>query len=123
MESPSQVQTTSSTPIVTSSVSTSVTNPVVVPVPVPVVQPIEGTYVYVFVKGSLYANFTSLFGLSNDEALALSKRYGNTTTDIDNGLILKAPPTELINALAQLNYKVICSTGEAEITWTLQREA
>lgn len=122
MESPPQVQTTSATPIVTSSVSTSVTNPVVA-IPVPVVQPLEGTYFYVFVKGSLYANFTSLFGLSNDEAYALSKKYGNATTSIDNGLMIKAAPAELINALAQLNYKVICSTGEAEITWTLQREA
>lgn len=122
MESPPQVQTTTSTPVVTSSVSNSTTNPVVA-IPVPVVQPVEGTYVYVFVKGSLYANFTSLFGLSEDEAKALSMRYGNLTTAIDNGLMIKSSPAELINALAQLNYKVICSTGEAEITWTLQREA
>lgn len=122
MESPTQAQTTSASPVVTSTVSTSVANPVVA-IPVPVVQPIEGTYMYVFVKGSLYANFTSLFGLSNDETQALSKRYGNASTSIDNGLMIKAAPTELINALAQLSYKVICSTGEAEITWTLQREA
>lgn len=123
MDSPQQVATTSSsTPAVTSTVSTNVTNPVVA-IPVPIVHPVEGAYVYVFVKGSLYANFTSLFGLSDDESQALSKRYGNATTAIDNGLMIKAPPTELINALAQLSYKVICSTGETEITWTLQREA
>lgn len=120
MDSPQQVQTTTSTPLVTSSVSTSAP---VVAIPVPVIQPVEGTYVYTFVKGSLYASFSSLFGLSDDEAQALSKRYGNAATAIDNGLMIKASPAEVINALAQLNYKVVCSTGEAEITWTLQREA
>lgn len=121
MESPNQqqqVQTTSTTPIVTSSGAGNV-----VAIPVPVVQPLENTYVYAFVKGSLYANFTSLFGLAPEEITALSKRYGGATTGIDNGIMIKSSPAELINALAELGYKVICSTGEAEVTWTMQREA
>ncbi|KAM0729309.1 hypothetical protein ACS0PU_004663 [Formica fusca] len=36
--------------------------------------------------------------------------------------MLKGTPFSVINALAELGYRVICSTGEAEILWTLQRE-
>lgn len=35
---------------------------------------------------------------------------------------IAGPPFSIINALAELGYRVICSTGEAEILWTLQRE-
>jgi len=120
MESPNspntvgQVQTTTATPVAVQQDK--------VVIPVPVVQPVEGNYVYCFVKGSLYANFTSLFGLANEEIQALSKRYNNTTTIVDNGIMIKAPPAELINSLSQIGYKVVCSTGEAEVTWTLQRD-
>jgi hypothetical protein len=95
------------------------TNPVVA---IPVVHPLEGQYVYVFVKGSLYSDCTSVFGLDSNEAKALAKRYNTTSVQIDNGIMIKTGPAEIINALAQLGYKVVCSTGEAEITWTLQRE-
>lgn len=112
-----------STPTQTSNSQTTTiaapTNPVVA---IPVVPSLEGQYVYVFIKGSLYANFTSVFGLDVNEVIALTKRYNNTSTQIDNGIMIKAGPAEIINALSQLGYKVVCSTGEAEITWTLQRE-
>lgn len=37
-------------------------------------------------------------------------------------ICLLGAPLSVINALAELGYKVVCSTGEAEILWTLQRE-
>ncbi|XP_063702438.1 uncharacterized protein LOC134832373 [Culicoides brevitarsis] len=96
--------------------------PNVVAIPVPVVPPLESTYYYVFVRGSIYSDFGSLFGLTQDEITALSTRYNNKVSCVDNGIMIKAPPVDLINSLAQLGYKVVCATGESEITWTLQRE-
>lgn len=96
--------------------------PSVVAIPVPVVPPLESTYYYVFVRGSVYSDFATLFGLTQDEQQALTKRYNNKVSFVDNGIMIKAPAADLINSLAQLGYKVVCSTGEAEITWTLQRE-
>lgn len=116
----------STTPTQTISSQVSVTQaaapPSVVAIPVPVVPPLESTYYYVFVRGSVYSDFASLFGLTQDEQQALSTRYNNKISFVDNGIMIKAPPVDLINSLAQLGYKVVCSTGEAEITWTLQRE-
>lgn len=96
--------------------------PSVVAIPVPVVPPLESTYYYVFVRGSVYSDSASLFGLTQDEQQALTTRYNNKVSLVDNGIMIKAPAAVLINSLAQLGYKVVCSTGEAEITWTLQRE-
>lgn len=79
-------------------------------------------YYYVAVKGSPFASDTTVFGLGQDEILALSKRFPNSGTDVINGVLIKGPPLNIINALAELGYRVICSTGEAEILWTLQRE-
>jgi hypothetical protein len=36
--------------------------------------------------------------------------------------LFPGPPVQVINTLSELGYKVVCSTGEAEIVWTLQRE-
>lgn len=33
-----------------------------------------------------------------------------------------APPFSIINALAELGYRVISSTGDSEVLWTMQRE-
>lgn len=114
-------QTTSTTSQGTATQAAAVAPPVVA-LPVPVVPPLESTYYYVFVRGSVYSDFASLFGLTQDEQQALSKRYNNKVSFVDNGIMIKAPAADLINSLAQLGYKVVCSTGEAEITWTLQRE-
>lgn len=97
-------------------------NVVTIPVPVPAVALNEGTYVYVAVKGSLHSMDSSVFGLNKEEVTALSKRFSNSSTTIINGVNIKGPPIEVINSLSQLGYKVISSTGEAEVTWTLQRE-
>lgn len=90
-------------------------------IPVPIVHH-DGIYAYVAIKGSLHASDSAVFGLNREEVTALSKRFTNGSTIIVNGVLIKAPPLEAINALSQLGYKVVCSTGEAEIIWTLQRE-
>lgn len=83
----------------------------------------SGMYAYVAVKASIHAEDSSVYGLNDDEINALSKKYNNCVRkDVINGIMLKAPPLNVINALGQLGYKVIASTGEAEIVWTLQRE-
>lgn len=102
--------------------------PNVVTMPIPIVPAAavscinEGTYVYVAVKGSLHSMDSSVFGLSKEEVTALSKRFSNSSTAIVNGVNIKGPPIEVINSLSQLGYKVVCSTGETEVVWTMQRE-
>lgn len=81
----------------------------------------ESAYCYVAVKGSLHASDCSVFGLIPAEVLALSKRYPSSS-EVINGMTVKGPPIAVINTLSELGYKVVCSTGEAEVVWTLQRE-
>ncbi|CAD7079206.1 unnamed protein product [Hermetia illucens] len=90
-------------------------------IPVPIVPP-EDIYTYVVVKGSLHAQDCAIFGLNEQETAAFTKRYTNGSTEIVNGILIKIPPLQAINSLSQLGYKVVCSTGEAEIVWTMQRE-
>lgn len=80
------------------------------------------SYYYVAVKGSPFASDCNVFGLTQDEVVALSKRFPNSGSEVINGVMIKGPPLNIINALAELGYRVICTTGEAEILWTLQRE-
>lgn len=93
----------------------------VVTIPVPVVSN-EGTYAYITVKGSLHDRSCQVFGLNDTELQALSKRFENSIKAVVNGVMIAASPMNMINTLAQLSYKVVCSSGEAEICWTLQRE-
>lgn len=102
-------------------VSSTSTNPNVVTIPVPICPP-EDIYTYVAVKGSLHDTNASIFGLNKEEILALSKRFSNGQTEIVNGVMVKGSPIDVVNCLSKLGYKVICSTGEAEIVWTMQRE-
>lgn len=81
----------------------------------------SGMYAYVVVKSSVHASDTSVFGLNNDEVAAISQRYPKKI-DIENGMLFKATPIQMINALGQLGYHVVASTGEAEVTWTMQRD-
>lgn len=96
--------------------------PAVVAVPVPVVPATEGAFCYIAVKSSLYAEDCAVFGLNNDEIRALSNRYSYGSTQIANGVLIKTHAIALMNSLSQLGYKVICSTGETEIVWTMARE-
>lgn len=93
----------------------------VVTIPVPIVHN-EGTYTYVTVKGSLHDRSCSVFGLNDTEIQALSKRFESGIKSVVNGVMVAASPMTMMNTLAQLSYKVICSCGEAEICWTMQRE-
>ncbi|XP_065355562.1 uncharacterized protein LOC135950004 [Calliphora vicina] len=93
----------------------------VVTIPVPIVHN-EGTYAYITVKGSLHDRSCSVFGLNDTEIQALSKRFENSVKPVVNGVMVSTPPLVMLNTLAQLSYKVVCSCGEAEICWTMQRE-
>ncbi|XP_012254850.1 uncharacterized protein LOC105685395 [Athalia rosae] len=79
-------------------------------------------YAYIAVKGSPFATDCAVFGLSREEIVALTRRFPNSGQNVINGVMIKGPPVPVINVLAELGYRVVCSTGEAEIVWTLQRE-
>lgn len=82
----------------------------------------EDTIAYVAVKGSLHANDCSVFGLGQEEVKALSQKYPGSGNTVVNGFSIKTNALDVIKSLSQLGYKIISSTGEAEITWTMQRE-
>lgn len=81
----------------------------------------SGIYAYVAVKASLHADITSVFGLNDVEISALSKRF-DCKREVINGVTFKAPPMTIVNSLSQIGYKLISSTGETEIVWTMQRD-
>ncbi|XP_075992291.1 uncharacterized protein LOC142987427 [Anticarsia gemmatalis] len=81
----------------------------------------EDGVVYIAIKGSVHANDCSVFGLGEEEIRALTKKYPGSGVVV-NGVSIKTNVLGAINSLAQLGYKVIASTGETEITWTLQRD-
>lgn len=77
---------------------------------------------YVAVKGSLHSSDSAVFGLEPVEVTALTKRFRNSHTDVINGILVKGSPMQVINSLSELGYKVVCSSGEGEIVWTLRRD-
>ncbi|KAG5892947.1 hypothetical protein JTB14_014999 [Gonioctena quinquepunctata] len=81
-----------------------------------------GTSAYVAVKGSLHAADSAVFGLDNVEIKALVKKFSDSKKEVINGILLQAPPMDVVNALGQLGYRVIATTGEAEVVWTMQRD-
>ncbi|KAK0179925.1 hypothetical protein PV327_005622 [Microctonus hyperodae] len=83
---------------------------------------VNDTYYYIAVKGSPFSVDCTVFGLSSDEIFALCKRYPNSGSEVVNGVMIKGPPLAIINTMAELGYRVISSTGEAEVLWTLYRE-
>ncbi|XP_026487639.1 uncharacterized protein LOC113394516 [Vanessa tameamea] len=82
----------------------------------------EDGVIYIAIKGSLHASDCSVFGLGNEEIKAITKKFPGSGSNVVNGVMIKANVLQAINALCQLGYKIVCSTGEAEITWTLQRD-
>lgn len=82
----------------------------------------EDGFVYIAIKGSLHANDCSVFGLGQEEIKAIVKKFPGSGSNVVNGVTIKSNVLQAINALSQLGYKVISTTGEAEITWTLQRD-
>lgn len=91
-------------------------------VPLPVIQQHDEIFYYVFVKGSLYSPDSAVFGLENQEIGAMCKKFDSPAKSVENGIMFKKPVTEVINALAQLGYRVISTCGETETMFTLQRE-
>lgn len=82
----------------------------------------SGTHVYVAVKASIYAEDSAVFGLNEVEKNAIVKRFQNYQKPITNGVLIKGPPLTVVNALGELGYRVVASTGETEIVWTMQRD-
>ncbi|KAK9694630.1 hypothetical protein QE152_g33402 [Popillia japonica] len=82
----------------------------------------SGMHAYVAVKASLHASDSSVFGLSEVETNALAKRFNNYRHDIVNGVLIKGHPINVVNALGELGYRVVGTTGEAEVVWTMQRD-
>lgn len=82
--------------------------------------------VYICVKGSLYGSDCATFGLTEKEVTALQSRFPNPTNSniqVVNGNYMKANPLQVINALSELSYEVVASSGsESETTWTMKRE-
>lgn len=82
----------------------------------------SGNFAYVAVKASLHASDSAVFGLNEVEFKALVKKFSNYQKEVINGVLLKASPMEVVNALGQLGYRVVATTGEGEIVWTMQRD-
>lgn len=82
----------------------------------------SGNHAYVAVKASIHAADSAVFGLNEEEIKALLKKFSNKHQEVINGILLNVTPMEVVNALGQLGYKVVATTGEAEIVWTMQRE-
>lgn len=91
-------------------------------VPLPVIQQHDEIYYYIFVKGSLYSPDSAVFGLEATEIQALAKKFSCPCKEIENGVMFKKSVCDVINALAQLGYRVISTCGETETLFTLQRE-
>lgn len=91
-------------------------------VTVPVIQQQEGTYAYISIRGLLSGDDCTVFGLSLEEKLALANRFTFSSIEICHGAVLKSNVFQVMNSLTKLGYKVVCSSGEKEIVWTLQRE-
>ncbi|KAL0123618.1 hypothetical protein PUN28_005853 [Cardiocondyla obscurior] len=84
----------------------------------------DDIFYYIGVKASPFAPECVVFGLSPKEVSAIRSRFplSPANADILNGVKIKGAPFSVINALAELGYRVICSAGESETLWTLQRE-
>lgn len=116
--SPNQMTETS--PPLSVTANEVVSNKVVVPMPV--IQNHDEIYYYIFVKSSLYSPDSAVFGLETQEIQALAKKFDSPCKKVENGIMFKKPVVEVINALAQLGYRVISTCGEAETMFTMQRE-
>ncbi|XP_043510253.1 uncharacterized protein LOC122528804 isoform X5 [Frieseomelitta varia] len=82
----------------------------------------DESYYYIGLKGSPFGAVSFVVGLNSDEILALSERFPKSEAKVSNGIMITGPPLSVINALAELGYRVIGTTGDIEIFWTLRRE-
>ncbi|KAL1124272.1 hypothetical protein AAG570_002042 [Ranatra chinensis] len=76
---------------------------------------------YIVVKSSVHSSDTAVFNLTQNELSAITKRHGVSDREVINGVLVKANPLLVINSLSELGYRVVCSSGEGEVVWTLTR--
>lgn len=91
-------------------------------VTVPVIQQQEGIYAYISIRGILSGDDCTVFGINLEEKLALQKRFTFSSIEICHGAVIKSNVFQVMNSLSKLGYKVVCSSGEKDTTWTMQRE-
>lgn len=91
-------------------------------VPLPVIQQHDEIYYYIFIKGSLYSPDSAVFGLEPQEIQALANKFQSSCKQVENGIMFKKSVCDVINALAQLGYRMISTCGETETLFTMQRE-
>lgn len=73
---------------------------------------------YIAIKGSLHATDCSVFGLDEEYVKGLGKKY----SPVINGFTICANVLQGINSLSRLGYRIVSTTGESEITWTMQKD-
>jgi hypothetical protein len=78
----------------------------------------EKETVYIAIKGSLHATDCSVFGLEEENVKKLAKKY----EVVINGFSIGENVLHAINSLSRLGYRIVSTTGESEITWTMQKE-
>lgn len=91
-------------------------------VTVPVIQQPDGIYQYISIRGVLSGDDCAVFGLNLEECMALQKRFTFSSIEIMHGQVIKSNVFQVLNSLSKLGYKVVCSSGEKDIVWTMQRE-
>ncbi|XP_071052570.1 uncharacterized protein [Onthophagus taurus] len=82
----------------------------------------SGIHAYVVVKASLQSTNSLVFGLSKVETDALVKKFDNFKEEVMNGCLIRGSPIQVVNALAELGYRVVGTTGDAEVVFTMQRD-
>lgn len=111
MESPPQViSSTPPTPAPTNIIT------------MPVLAAQEGIYAYISIRGVLSGDDCTVFGVSLEEKLAIEKRFTTSSLPINHGMTIKSNVFQVLNSMSKLGYKVVCSSGDKEIIWTMQRE-
>lgn len=91
-------------------------------VAVPVIHQQDCIYAYICIRGILSGDDCAVFGLSNEETAAIQKRFAISSIEICHGVMIKSNVFQVMNSLSKLGYKVVCSSGEKETTWTMQRD-
>lgn len=82
----------------------------------------DGIYAYISIRGVLSGDDCTVFGISLEEKLAIEKRFTTSSLPINHGMTIKSNVFQVLNSMSKLGYKVVCSSGDKEIIWTMQRE-
>jgi hypothetical protein len=76
---------------------------------------VGGFYSFLNVLGTTYCDI-------HKETTISFQRKGIFLVELIYVWLFAGHPIQVINTLSELGYKVICSTGDSHITWTLQRK-